>query len=188
METKMIAANNEETVWKKITADLSVENPPLQYQVLIYHDDKKILLDIDIDPGGGFESGYESTTLTATVHNLNGYKFAVHHEDFLDVVGKFFGMQDVEIGYPEFDKDIIVKTNDTERTKHIFLDEEVRKTFQSLTGFTFNTITKHTEEDHLEFTIDKGMLDTAELRKIYTAFVSVLSSIEALEKNDYKYE
>src|ERR1700744_1084968 len=139
METKMIAANSEETVWKRITADFHRDDFPLQYHVLIYHDVKKVQLDIDIDPGGGFESGFESTTLTAVVPHLQGFKFALHHEDFLGRVGKLFGMQDVKTGYPEFDKKLIIKTNDVAKVKAVFSDEAVRKVFQSKTAFTLHT-------------------------------------------------
>jgi hypothetical protein len=190
METKMIAANNEETVWKRITADLTKENPPLQYHVLIYHDIHKIQLDIDIDPGGGFESGFETTTLTAVVPDLNGFRFALHHEDFLDTIGKFFGLEDKEIGYAEFDNAVIIKTNDVVKTKNIFSDKSARQLFQSLSAFTLHTDTRNInedtdiKEDFLAFEIDRGILDIIELRRIYTAFAAVLIAIESLVKSN----
>jgi hypothetical protein len=190
METKMIAANSEETVWKRITADLTGENPPLQYHVLIYHDIHKIQLDIDIDPGGGFESGFETTTLTAALPDLDGFRFAVHHQDFLDVIGKFFGLEDKEIGYPEFDTALIIKTNDVEKIKNIFSDKTARQLFQSLTAFTLHTDRRNINEDteikeyFLEFEIERGILDIVELRRIYAAFAAVLTAIESIMKKD----
>ena len=189
METKMIAANSEETVWKRITADLDKDNPPLQYHVLIYHDVKKVQLDIDIDPGGGFESGFESTSLTAIVPHLHGFKFSIHHEDFIDKVGKLFGMQDVIVGYPEFDDKLIVKTNDAEKIKDVFAEESARGLFQRLTGFVLHTGSRNIgdsddKEDYVELMIDRGVLDLSELRKIYTAFVNILMAIDVVIKND----
>ncbi|HTB51844.1 MAG TPA: hypothetical protein VK718_03640 [Ferruginibacter sp.] len=187
METKMIAANTEETVWKKITADLAVDNPPLEYHVVIYQDAKKVFLDIDIDPGGGFESGYESTMLRASLPDLEGFKFALHHENFIDKVGKLFGMQDVVIGYPEFDKELIIKTNDAIKVKSIFKDKSARQVFQSLSEFTLHTNTKTNDNDtdFLELVIERGILDTAELRDIYAAFVTVLSAIDPTARDTY---
>jgi len=190
METKMIAANSEETVWKRITADLTGENPPLQYHVLIYHDIHKIQLDIDIDPGGGFESGFETTTLTAALPDLNGFRFALHHEDFMDVIGKFFGLEDKEIGYAEFDTALIIKTNDAEKTKNIFSDKTARQVFQSLTAFTLHTDKRNINEDtdikeyFLEFEIERGIVEVVELRRIYAAFAAVLTAIESMTKKD----
>ncbi|HMG81820.1 MAG TPA: hypothetical protein VK559_02175 [Ferruginibacter sp.] len=187
METKMIAANSEETVWKRITADLTQENPPLQYHVLIYHDIHKVQLDIDIDPGGGFESGFETTTLMAVLPEQNGFKFALHHENFIDTIGKFFGMEDKEIGYAEFDNKIIIKTNDIAKTKNIFADKNSREVFQSLTGFSLHIgnrsiYNESTKEDFLAFEIDRGITDITELRRIYTAFATVLTAIEMIGK------
>jgi hypothetical protein len=189
METKMIAANSEETVWKRITADLTTENPPLEYHVLIYHDVHKIQLDIDIDPGGGFESGFETTTLTAVVPDLNGFKFALHHQDFVDIIGKFFGMEDKEIGYPEFDNKMIIKTNDATKTRNIFADATARQLFQSLSAFTVYTGSRNinntnSKEDFLEFEIDRGLIDIIELRGIYAAFVTILTAIESTMKTE----
>jgi len=189
METKMIAANSEETVWKRITSDLSKDSSPLEYHVLIYHDVKKVQLDIDIDPGGGFESGFESTTLSAVVPDLHEFKFSIHHEDLIDMVGKLFGMQDIIIGYPEFDDKLIIKTNDAVKIKNIFSDKKTRQIFQSLKGFTLHTGSRNigdtdNKEDFVELTIDRGVLDMEELRKIYAAFVNVLIAIDTVVKSD----
>jgi hypothetical protein len=189
METKMIAANSEETVWKRITSDLSKDSSPLEYHVLIYHDVKKVQLDIDIDPGGGFESGFESTTLSAVVPDLHEFKFSIHHEDLIDMVGKLFGMQDIIIGYPEFDDKLIIKTNDAVKIKNIFSDKKTRQIFQSLRGFTLHTGSRNigdtdNKEDFVELTIDRGVLDMEELRKIYAAFVNVLIAIDTVVKSD----
>jgi len=185
----MIAANSEETVWKRITSDLNKDSSPLEYHVLIYHDVKKVQLDIDIDPGGGFESGFESTTLSAVVPDLHEFKFSIHHEDLIDMVGKLFGMQDIIIGYPEFDDKLIIKTNDAVKIKNIFSDKKTRQIFQSLRGFTLHTGSRNigdtdNKEDFVELTIDRGVLDMEELRKIYAAFVNVLIAIDTVVKSD----
>jgi hypothetical protein len=189
MEPKMIAANSEETVWKRISTDLGGDKTPLQYHVLIYHDTKKVQLDIDVDPGGGFEGGFESTIFTAVVPDLDGFSFALNHEDFVDAIGKFFGMKDSIIGYPEFDEKLIVKTNDPEKVKNIFADESVRQVFQSLTQFTLHTgKRKVNNTDNIEnfiiLLIDKGIWDIDELRKLYSAFVAVLTSINEIIKKE----
>jgi hypothetical protein len=189
METKMIAANSEETVWKRITSDLNKDNSPLEYHVLIYHDVKKVQLDIDIDPGGSFESGFESTTLSAVVPDLHEFKFSIHHHDLVDMVSKLFGMQDVIIGYPEFDNKLIIKTNDAVKIKNIFSDEKTREIFHSLRRFTLHTGSRNigdtdNKEDFVELTIDRGVLDLDELRRIYKAFVTMLIAIDTVIKDD----
>src|SRR5258708_35511841 len=104
METvKIIKGNTEQEVWSEIEKDLNADEID-HYQVLIKQGNKDIALVIDIDLGGGFEGGSEYAMLKSTVLITDDFKFAIHDEGFIDEVGKFFGMQDVETGYSELDK------------------------------------------------------------------------------------
>ena len=182
----IISGKTEDEVWEQITSEFSKNPDLLEYSAIINHDDRKIVLDIDIDLGGGFESGYETTTFTAPLHTLPAFKFAIHREHFTDEIGKFFGMQDVVIGYEEFDDKLVIKTNDEARVREVFSDASVRATFLNLDDFTFGITTHHTSDDHLkhpflELRIDMGITDPIELRKIYSAFYSVLTAIDTAE-------
>jgi hypothetical protein len=185
-QTKIISGNNEEVVWQQITADLK-DDSILEYHVIIRQEERTVLLDIDIDPGGGFESGYEFTRLTSRILEKNDFRFALHHEDFMDKMGKLMGMEDVIIGYPEFDDKLIIKTNDPSKVKTVFSDKAVRELFQSLTDFTIH-IHHHVidnekgKEPFLELEIQRGVTNPIELRKIYHAFFSTLV---ALDKTAY---
>ncbi len=108
-EEKVVTGTTEDEVWQTITADLNKEPDILEYSVAIEQQNRRILLDIDIDLGGGFEGGYESTMLRAPLRIAENFRFVVHHQGFIDEIGKFFGMEDVEIGYPELDKNLIIK-------------------------------------------------------------------------------
>jgi hypothetical protein len=182
-QQNIFKGNNEEEVWNQINEQF-IQNPdPLEYLAVIEQGDRKVILDVDIDLGGGFESGYETTTFTAPLHHEPLFRFAIHEEHFTDEIGKFFGMQDVKIGYEEFDKELIIKTNDEARVKQIFADASVRAVFQNLKNFTFG-ITHHRPEQtdqrepYLELNIETGITDVNELRKLYKAFFSVLQLID----------
>ena len=180
-EEKLITGTTEDEIWQQLNSDFQRDPNLLEYYAVLDQNGKRVLLDIDIDPGGGFESGYATTTFKAPLTTTDDFKFAIHEEGFLDELGKFFGMQDVVLGYEEFDKKLIVKTNNEEKAKILFSNEEVRKTIQSLKGFTLHT--KHTadndeKEASLELTIEDGITDTNLLRQIYHAFYSILNSLE----------
>jgi len=179
---KNIFGETEDQVFQQVNADFQAEPDLLQYEAVIEQGGRKILLVIDIDPGGGFESGYESTTLSAALQSDPAFRFAIHHEGVLDEIGKFFGMQDVITGYPEFDKKVVVKTDDEERVKSLFESAAVRSVFGSLIGFTFGITRHHTATEKkaafLEFNIERGIVDAAELKSIYNAFVKVLVNID----------
>ena len=179
---KTIHGKNDDQVFEQIGADFAAEPDMLTYNISIDQNSRKIFLTIDIDPGGGFEGGFETTTLWAPLQSSPQFRFAIHHESIIDEIGKFFGMQDVVTGYPEFDKKVVVKTNDEEKVKSLFESAAVRTVFSSLTDFTFGTTKHNTEEEHkapfLEFTINSGITDAIELKKIYSAFMIVLNKID----------
>jgi len=181
-ETKQIIGKTAEEVWQQVAADLSDE-AIYDYSALLVQDRMKVELVIDIDPGGGFESGYAYTSFAAPVSPANDFRFALHHKDWKDTAGKFFGMEDVVIGYPEFDDAIIIKTDDRDRTHRIFSDITVRKTFQSLHSFNLHLTHHHVagkkgKETLLELGIEDGITDPEVLRPLYEAFCKVLSAIE----------
>src|SRR5688572_25908274 len=117
VQEKIILSNTEEDIRRQLTADLAAFPGIQQYQAIIKQNGKPVHLFIDIDPGGGFESGYEATMLRAAADSSTAFSFVIHKEAFFDKVGKLLGMQDVETGYAEFDKNVIIKTNDEERIK-----------------------------------------------------------------------
>lgn len=180
-QENIISGRTEEEVWREINAQFLSNPDPLEYTAIIVQENRKIVLDIDIDLGGGFESGYETTALTAELHTAPAFRFSIHDQQFTDEIGKLFGMEDVQIGFSEFDKKLIVKTNDKLRIRELFSDELVRKPFQSLNNFKFG-ITDYDDGDRnfprLELRIESGITNPKELREIYHGFFSVLVSID----------
>ncbi len=188
---KIVRGTSEEEIWDQIRQDLGEISYPLVYAANIQEEDSSVFLNIESDLGGGFESGFQSTNFTAPVpiqfttlsSRLNepkSFRFALHDEDFIDKLGKFFGMEDVKTGYPEFDKKLVVKTNDIEKVKAVFADEQTRKVFQSLGGFNLHIAHYDHDDKHsaLELSIDRDITNVEELHSIYNAFVNVLDAFE----------
>lgn len=177
---KIITGVTDDEIWSNLASDIGVEDDLLTYDVIIKQGEASIRLYIDIDPGGGFEGGYEATQFSASLLADTDFRFAIHHEDFFDEVGKFFGMQDVEIGYPELDQQVVIKTNDEQKVKRVLDDPQVRTVLTTLEDFNFG-IHKHTLSNEqypvLELNINQGITEVAALRDIYHAFYSVLIKI-----------
>ena len=192
METhKIIRGDTEQAIWDEVASDLGNISYPFLYAVNIQEADKSVFLNIEVDMGGGFESGFQSTSLTAPIpirfstlssriSEHKDFRFALHDEDFIDKLGKFFGMEDVETGYEEFDKKLVVKTNDVARVKAVFRNEQTRKVFETIAGFNLH-IAFYDQEDKyssLELTINRDITNVEELRKIYNAFVDVREAFQ----------
>jgi hypothetical protein len=180
-DQRIISGKNEQAVWPLIEASLNTDE--FTYDVLIEQGGKRIQLYIDIDPGGGFEGGSELTQIKAPLPVNNEFRFAIHHQGFIDSVGKFFGMQDVETGYAEFDKKVIVGTNDAEKVHELFADTDVRDIFSKLDNFTLGIHAHHIEDSEvkhpwLEFSSDEAIDDAEQLKQIYHGFCKVLERLD----------
>jgi hypothetical protein len=182
-DIKVISGSSEQDIWKNIEADLTADDEIYNYDVVINQGGKQVQLTVDIDPGGGFESGFESTELRAPLSVASDFRLAVHDEDFMDEIGKFLGMQDIETGYTDLDKNVVIKANDEQRVHRIFEDAEVRELFARLEDFDLSIHTEkvgsnHNEQPILELNINEGITDPASLRAVYHAFYKMLERIE----------
>ncbi|MBC7388284.1 MAG: hypothetical protein H7329_03660 [Opitutaceae bacterium] len=177
MDTKKVISGQTETeIWDQIEADLLSDPSLLQYQAEINQSGTTIYLDIDVDLGGGFEGGFELTSFTAPLLKDTAFRFALHHEEFLDEVGKFFGMEDLITGYREFDSKVVVKTNDLSKIIQLFDDVELRTVIQSLDVFRFYIVSE-SNKLKLVLEIEEAITDHLRLKEIYKVFHTVLKKI-----------
>jgi len=72
------------------------------------------------------------TRLRAPFINPDGFRFTFYQAGPLSALGRVLGMQDVEIGDPEFDDAFVVKGNDESRLVDLFADPKLRDLFASL--------------------------------------------------------
>jgi hypothetical protein len=170
-------------VWQKISTQLNSQTDLVEFTAIIKQNNYHIVLDIDIDLGGGFESGYETTTFSALLHSLLPFKFGIHPKHLTDEIGKFFGMQDAVVGFADFDDKMIVKTNDVDKVRNLLSDPAVRKTLLTLGDFSFEINSSHTNSKDekvstLQLQIESGITDPVALQPIYHAFYSVLSAVD----------
>ena len=175
-ELKIITAQTEADIWQQINHDFS-SGIPHNYHVQIQYNDNDIELNIVSSPGGNEEGGYEYSNLKALVPAGNDFEFLIQPEDFLNRIGKLFGGQDVILGYPEFDKNVLVKTNNPERLKDLLADVATRELFVGLSGYSFGIATANESEGKtLELLIQRAV-SGEELKKSFQAFTKVLTAI-----------
>jgi len=175
-----IEANSENEVWSQISKDLKSGITVEDYHVIINWQNREIELDIDFDPGGGFEGGYEFTIMRILLNEKSDFRFIIHHESVINKIGKMLGMDDKETGYAEFDKKLFIKTNDIDRFKKIFADKNDREIFQDLLAFSLSLKDKDNAL-YLEFEIERAIFNINELKKIFTGINNVASLIESVQ-------
>src|SRR5688500_16243068 len=101
-ERTLIKGNDKETLVQSLATYFAQQQDAFQHALTLQQGERQVLLEIDIDPGGGFESGYATTRFSTPVQLEHDFAFTIHPEGFLADFAKLFGLQDEVIGYPEF--------------------------------------------------------------------------------------
>ncbi len=160
---------------------MSQEGQFFRYAALLSQPDQDTLLDIDIDLGGGFESGISITTFSTPLRQPVSLRFNMHEQDFLNEIGKVLGMEDIKLGYPDFDAAFIIQTNQPETLKSLFADESTRELLlqypKAKLKLSAEDESSAAEAQRLTFTIDEGIVDVARLRAIYHLLRSLVQRI-----------
>jgi len=77
---------------------------------------------INIGPNANTTTHY--TRIVAPFVKKSDYSLNIHRESGFSKALKIFGVKDIEIGNPEFDKNYRVKSNDEEQTIALFMNEK----------------------------------------------------------------
>lgn len=178
-DVKSFKGSSLDEAWQQLQTEVTWAESPGNYRAVIHTGKHDINLEIVSSPGGNDEGwGFEQTTLSASLPANNIFHFAIVPEDFLNRIGKFFGMQDVKIGYPEFDENVLVQTNDEGKLKSLFSDGELRGIFLNLSGYSFQAKKDDDSGGQLELLIQRAITHPADLRRLVDVFNRVLVSFE----------
>lgn len=182
-QERIIEGETEEQVWAQVKADYSDTKDLLDYHVILDQAGRRVVLDIGIDLGGGFESGSAYTTFSSYLYSRDEFRFSIHKQGVIDEIGKFFGMQDAVLGYLEFDEKFIVKTNSELKTATLFADDQLRQILLAYEDLSFGIVDYALEENNekapfLELKIQAGITDPDLLREIYRVFVRAVQILD----------
>ena len=130
---KSIFGPSKDEIWAQIATDIGgefIQGGFWGKDVLIYkHGEWQILLDTYVVSAG--TSSYTVTRMRAPFVNKDGLYFKISRQGFFGSIGKFFGMQDIEIGDPFFDKQFIIKGNTPEKIKLLLADRNIKELCQT---------------------------------------------------------
>ncbi|MCQ4924497.1 DUF3137 domain-containing protein [Tissierella sp. P1] len=120
-------------------------------------------------------TGKTSTTYTrirAPYVNKDGFNFKIYKSGWFSEIGKTLGMQDVEIGYAEFDEKFIIKGNDEAKLIELFSSDKIRELISSQDNI------------YLEVKNDEGWFGTdfpEGVDELYFQTMGVIKDIERLK-------
>ncbi|KUO63125.1 MAG: hypothetical protein APF84_11410 [Gracilibacter sp. BRH_c7a] len=117
--------------------------------------------------------------------NKDGFRFKIYRKGFFSNVGKLFGLQDIEVGFPEFDEEFIIKGNDAEKLSRLFSNPKVRELIQLQQDISLEV--KDDEGwfgtefpqgvDELYFQVSGVIKDVDRLKNLYYLFAVVLNQL-----------
>lgn len=67
------------------------------------------------------------TRIRAPYVNRDDFTFRIFREHLGHKIGKAFGMKDLEVGYPTFDRDFVIQGSDERKLKMMFANPDVRE-------------------------------------------------------------
>jgi hypothetical protein len=123
------------------------------------------------------------TRIRAPYMNMDGFRFTIYRRTLFSSLGKLLGMQDIEIGDPEFDRDFIIKSNTDVKAITLFSNEKIRRLIQAQPAIHLEVKgdegwfgTTHPQGiDELYFRAAGVIKDVGRLKALYELFAEVLN-------------
>ncbi|MCH2204652.1 MAG: hypothetical protein MK132_02120 [Lentisphaerales bacterium] len=182
-------------IWGQIAKDIGgrfSEGGFFGTDVLKYkHNDWELNLDTFTRSSG---SGQQRSTTTYTrmrvpFVNKDNFYFEIYPEGIFSPLGKWFGMQDVEIGDSFFDEKFIIKGNSDQRLKELFADSEIKRLIHGQPqiylkvkddeGWFGSSFPEGVDELYFEA---RGVIkDTAILKDLFELFARILDHLVAID-------
>jgi hypothetical protein len=178
--SNIIPAETDAEIWKIIEDQLTTKNDTQDYTAQFSTNGQAVTLDIDIDPERADESGKALTSFSAKLPPGTAFRFRIVPQRFKQTIGKLFGMQDVIIGDPEFDRQFLIQSNDEEKVKEILSNETVSGTLLGQPVAEFDLREDKIgafKEVVLVLDIEGAITEPDTLKTIYQAFATVLHSV-----------
>jgi hypothetical protein len=131
------------------------------------------------------KSSITYTRMRAPFVNLDNFYFKIYRTGIFSGLGKMLGMEDINIGYEEFDEDFVIKSNSEEKVKQLFSNKSIRDLIQEQPKINLEIkddegfFSSHFPEgvDELYFQVTGVIKDIDRLKELYELFAEVLKEL-----------
>jgi hypothetical protein len=133
---------------------------------------------------------YHHTHMRAPFLNPGGFRFSVYRKRIFSELGKSLGMQDVEVGHQDFDRDFVIKGTDDTKLRGIFGNARIRELIAAQPRVHFEVKDAHgifardlfagkppEGLDLLEFEVHDTIKDKEHLRLLFDLFAETLDEL-----------
>jgi hypothetical protein len=120
---------SREEIWRKLSSEIKGKYVEREFlkgdKVQATHGPWTVTLDLHVVSTGKVTLVF--TRFRAPYVNPDGFRFRIYRRSSLSGLGKLFGMQDIEVGDPDFDEAFIIQGNDEEKVKNFFSKPRIRE-------------------------------------------------------------
>ena len=143
------------------------------------------------------KSSITYTRMRSPYVNPDGFRFTIYRRGLFSDVGKWMGMQDVEIGDAQFDEEFIIKGNDEAKLRRLFANARLRGLISAQPDIHFcvkddddrfwSSQNFPPDVDELYFQVTGVIKDVERLKQLFDLFAETLDELcrmgSAYEKN-----
>lgn len=120
-------------IWRKLCDEIGADYTQGHLADGYWKDDRVQLshgewtITLDVDPVWAGQTTVFHTRLRAPYINPEGFRFTVTRRDFLSGLRELLGVQDVKVGYEEFDRDFVIQGTDAMKLRALFANPRLRE-------------------------------------------------------------
>jgi hypothetical protein len=178
---------NKDEVWKRLSQEIGAEfvdgGTWKASKVQAHVGPWTITLDTYKVSDGHTTATY--TRMRAPYINPDRFRFTIYRRGFFSDLGKMLGMQDIEVGNPEFDEAFIIKGNDEPKVQALFSDRRIQELIQAQTQIRLEVKDSEgwfgprfpDDVDELVFQVLGVIADINRLKALYDLFAAVLDQL-----------
>jgi hypothetical protein len=177
----------KDEVWRKLCEEIGAELVDGGFwkgkKVHVHAKPWTITLDTYTESSGETQVTY--TRIRAPYINPEGFRFTIYRKGVLSGLGKLLGMQDIEVGDPEFDEAFIIQGTDEFKVMNLFAEVKLRQMIKDQPKIRLEV--KDNEGwfgpqfpenvDELRFQVAGVIKDTERLKALFDLFAVVLDQL-----------
>ena len=182
---------SKEEVWRQLCGEIGAQYVEGGFwkgdKVQVQHGQWTITLDTYTVSHSNGKTRH-STTYTrfrAPFVNTDGFRFTIYRKGLFSGLGQLLGMQDVEVGFPEFDAAFIIKGNDEGKLRALYANPRIRALIEMQPNIHFGVkddegwfSTSFPEGvDELHFSVVGVIRDVDQLKSLYYLFAETLNHL-----------
>jgi hypothetical protein len=170
----VVIRQRADSAWRQVASDIGAEFVPgglfSSSKVQAHIGQAMVTLDTYSVPSGDSSSTY--TRMRAPLQNKDGFQFTVFREGLVARLDKKLGLQDIEIGVPDFDREFVIQANNESRVRTLLANAGIRELIRAQPRIRLGIV-----KGDLHFEAQGVIRDVQRLKSLFDLFGKVLDQL-----------